>query len=142
MRSCFGSFAIAAVATVAPFGCIALIAQLLGQLCFEHRFDGIRKQAGENALLTKEVIDGLSFAQLLLHLFERQESVVVESCACAFFVVFIGCLSFLFISYLLYENFTLLEAIQLHTLFYTLWCGVCGGIVQDDKPKGIGGHVE
>ena len=85
------SFAIAAVATVAPLRFVALVAQMLGQLSFEHSFNRLRKQSGEDTLLTEEVINGLRFAQLLLNLFEGRR-VWFRSRACVFLLVFIGCL--------------------------------------------------
>lgn len=49
-----------------------------------------------------------------------EENCDFESYVGAFLLVFMGCLSFLFIRDWLNEHFTVLDAIQLHIQFYTL----------------------
>ena len=53
----FRSFPVTAVATVAPFGFVLLIAPLGRLLPFPHLFQGSGKQLGQDPFFAKKVID-------------------------------------------------------------------------------------
>src|SRR3954466_4751300 len=65
--------AIPTIARIASFGGMAWVAQMRRQLGFQHLFKGVGKQAREDALLAKEIVDTCHARQLLLNAFNRRQ---------------------------------------------------------------------
>ena len=99
---------VATVATVAPFGFVALIPELLGQFRFQHRFQCLGEQPGKDAALAEEVIAAFRIAQILLDHFYR-------------WYRFLGRLALLVVCHVDPDHtYFRVKVFHLHTLTYTL----------------------